>query len=398
MLNQDHHHQPLRHQLFPNCSRLPGIIMLLCALLSCSKPDQPPMNVLKDSNPVNLIVGTYTNGASQGLYQLEYDPVKRSFGATRLLAELDNPSYGASSDDHNMHYFVVEDRAGKLQVFNGSAADATLAAVNSHSTRGMHPCYVALSPDQRYLAVANYSSGNVAMFMLDDAGHPQAGPALLQHRGTGVNPQRQEGPHAHWAEWNPAATLLYVVDLGLDQVMAYPFDSGSGTLGDGFTALQTTPGAGPRHMVFHPSQERAYLLNELSNEVISAQIMANGQLLPQQTVSSLPDGFDGPSQGAHIAINGKGTRLYVSNRGHDSIAVFAVADEGTLQLLQHIGTGGHWPRFFLLLDDSNLLLAANERSDNLVAFAIDAQGVLTQVGDPASIPRPTYLGVWSEGP
>ena len=135
-------------------------------------------------------------------------------------------------------------------------------------------------------------------------------------------------------------------------------------------------------MVFHPTKPLVYVFNELSNDVILAQRNADGTLESLQSLTTLPQDFSGASQGAHIAINTAGSRLYLSNRGHDSIAVFALGENGEMQSLQNVPTEGHWPRFFLLLDEQQLLIVANQRSDNLVAFAIDDQGLLTQVGEP----------------
>jgi 6-phosphogluconolactonase len=252
--------------------------------------------------------------------------------------------------------------------------------------------YLSLSPNEQHLAVANYSSGNLAVFKLNATGALVEQPTVLQHQGRGPNVKRQEGPHAHWAQWDPQARFLYAVDLGTDQVMAYPFNPSSGHIGTGFTALKTEPGAGPRHMVFHPTHDWVYLINELTNKIVFAKRKIDGQLQAMQRVSTLPDDFTGPSQGAHIAINNDGTRLYSSNRGHDSIAVFEIAKNGELSIVQHIGTQGHWPRFFLLLDNEMLLLVANERSNSVVALQVDAQGMLSETGQSVEIAEPTYLG------
>lgn len=375
-----------------------AIALMLFVAAGCSKPEPPPLAAPAANSPIQLVAGTYTDRESRGIYQLTYDPATRSFTPPTLLVELSNPSYGTASHDRESLYFVVEDSDGRVQALSRSPVGDDLTPRSSHSTQGAHPCYLALRPDQRQLAIANYTSGNVAVFELDAAGALQSGPRVLQHRGAGADPERQDGPHAHWVEWNPEATFLYVVDLGLDRVMAYPVDQETGELGDGFTALETAPGAGPRHMVFHPQRQLVYLLNELSNEVLVAARTATGRLERRQTISSLPEGSAGTSLAAHIAINTAGSRLYVSNRGHDSLAVFEIAADGTLRLLQHIGTGGHWPRFFLLLDEEDLLLVANQRSDNLVAFAIDAQGALSRVGEPAAISQPTYLQLFTSRP
>ena len=161
---------------------------------------------------------------------------------------------------------------------------------------------------------------------------------MLQHQDHGPNEKRQEGPNAHWAQWDPDAKFRYAADLGTDQVMAYPFNPSSGHIGTGFTALRTEPGAGPRHMVFHPSREWVYLINELANQIVFVTRHSDGRLKTVQQISTLPDDFTGPSQAGHIAIDSAGTGLYSSNRGRNSVAVFEISNNRKLRIMQHIGT------------------------------------------------------------
>jgi len=341
---------------------------------------------------IELVTGSYTNGDSRGIYRALYNTQTQSFSQPTLLTAMKNPSFGTVSNDGTQLYFVEEGQQGQVSSFKRNSANATLTQINALSSQGANPCHLSLSPDQQHLAVANYSSGNIAVFKLSDSGALMAQPAVLQHRGHGPNANRQQGPHAHWAQWDPEGTFLYAVDLGTDQVMAYPFNTSSGAIGTGFTALATEPGAGPRHMVFHPRQQWVYLINELTNQIVFARRQADGRLKTVQRISTLPDDFTGASQGAHIVINNAGTRLYASNRGHDSIAVFEIASMGQLRSLQHIASQGHWPRFFLLADNEKHLFVANERSDSVVALKVDSQGMLSETGQSLSIAAPTYLG------
>ncbi len=352
------------------------------------------------SNPdkvIELVAGTYTDGSSRGVYRFSYDPAQQAFGPATLLATMDNPSYGALSADRHWLYVVEELAEGRVRALHRQDDSLTFSARDDLSSEGAHPCYLSLSPDGRNLAVANYSSGNVAIFRLSPDGAILPNPAVHQHRGHGPNTERQQGPHAHWIQWDPESRYIYAVDLGADQVIGYPVagdgnQPGGDILGNAFTALQTDPGAGPRHMVFHPGGQWVYLVNELSNQVVVAERKPDGTLASKQMISTLPGDFREHSQAGHIAINSTGTRLYVSNRGHDSIAVFAIGQDGSLRLLQHANSRGHWPRFFLLLEQERLLLVANERSGNIAALNMDEGGLLEPTGQPMAISSPTYIG------
>lgn len=368
------------------------MVGLLFTLTAYSGPEQSSSPAKVPQKIIELVAGSYTSGDSRGIYRFSYNTQTQSFSQAVLLSQLENPSFGTLSNDATRMYFVEEGPEGQVRSFKRNSESASITVINALSSQGENPCYLALSPNEQHLAVANYSSGNVAVFKLNAAGALVEDPTVLQHQGHGPNVKRQEGPHAHWARWDPESRFLYAVDLGTDQVMAYPYKPSSGDIGTGFTALKTEPGAGPRHMVFHPTHDWVYLINELTNQIVFAKRMIDGKLKTMQRISTLPENFNGPSQGAHIAINNDGTRLYSSNRGHDSIAVFEIADNGELSIVQHIGTQGHWPRFFLLLDNEMLLLVANERTNSIVALQVDAQGMLSQTGQSVEIDQPTYLG------
>lgn len=351
---------------------------------------------------VPLVIGTYTgdveNGqiaASQGLYTMTFDGSE--FGSPELVVPVENPSFVVVDDENHRVYAVSETETGQLLAFNWDE-QGRFTLINTVPTLGAYPCYLALSPGGTHLAVANYGTGNVAVYEIDPQSGALVGPAQKRrHEGAGPNQQRQEGPHAHWVQWNPAGDYLYVVDLGIDKVMGYPFNSETGELGEGFTAIETAPGSGPRHLAFHPYQDFAYIVTELDNKVVVAQHLEDGRMQALQTVSTLPDDFKEHSQAAHIAISADGQHLYTSNRGHNSIAVFDVAEDGRVELVQLAGTQGDWPRAFALLPAYDTLLVANQNSHNLVPFSVGQDGRLSPDGEQVQIAKPVYIAPLNAG-
>ena len=347
-----------------------------------------------------LIIGTYTGSvkdtevdASQGLYILNFDSNSGEAGQPELAAPIENPSFAAIDHDKQRVYVASETEAGQVAAFQWSADSAELKPINIVSSEGAYPCYLALSPDKTRLAVANYGSGNIAVYEIDPvSGAIGDTPQTRQHSGHGPNPQRQEAPHAHWVQWSPDGQFIYVVDLGIDQIVGYAVDPESGMLGEGFTAMKTSAGSGPRHMVFHPHKNLVYIFSELNNSVVMANRETDGTLTARQSLSSLPEGYSGSSYGAHIAISPDGKNLYASNRGHDSIVVFDIAEDGRLEPTQWVSTEGDWPRFFVLLPKQETLLVANERSHNIVVFHVGADGHLSPVGQSVQVAQPVYIG------
>ena len=338
---------------------------------------------------VKLVAGTYDTKGSEGIYGLTFDPANGNFGQPDLLANADNPSWISVSGERM--YVVNELTEGRLSTY-AVASNGSISMITSSPTLGASPCYVAVSPDRRYVATANYMGGSVSVFALDPEGLAKAGPQVLQHAGKGPNPARQEAPHAHWVQWNKQQNFLYSVDLGLDEVKAYPFDSKTGRAGSALSALKLQSGDGPRHLSFHPSLATAYVLSELSNTVTVVDQHSDGTLQERQRIGTLPDDFAVHSQAAHLYVSANGRNLYASNRGHDSIAVFAIATDGTLSLLQVSAVMGNWPRSFLVLEDSRTLLVANQESHNIVAFTIAADGTLKATGKEIALPQVTFLG------
>ena len=348
---------------------------------------------------MKILVGTYTQGKSEGIYRLDFNPVTGSLSNEGLVVKTQEPSFLVVSKDQNRVYAVKETEADKEQKgggvssFQWKAGRDELALLNNQNSRGAHPCYLSLSENGRFLSVANYTGGNFAVFELDKEGQLKDTPQVRQHQGSGPNAQRQEGPHAHCSTWRPDNRYLYVVDLGIDQVVAYSFDPTNGALGEGETALKVEGGNGPRLLVFHPNQKLAFLVNELSSSVLSLSYKESTPGLSViQEKSTLPGDFKGENSCAHIQLRPDGRFLYVSNRGHDSIAAFSVSQEGKLALVDIEPTQGHTPRFFTITPDGQFLLAANQNSDSVVVFKIDQEsGKLEPTGVKAEVFAPVCL-------
>lgn len=338
---------------------------------------------------IPLIIGTYNTKGSEGIYGLSYHTVPGRFSAPELLAAADNPSYLALDSDRL--YAVNETGDGQLTTYQ-VGPDGGLQALSSVATQGASPCYVALSPDGQFIATANYMGGNISIFSLDEQRVAQADPLVLQHYGRGANESRQQAPHAHWVQWDKNNSFVYAVDLGIDQVRVYNFDKNTGQAGNGRTALNLEPGDGPRHMFFHPEKPLVYILNELSNTITVARQERGGSLTELQRVDTLPEDFTEHSQAGHIHITADGKHLYASNRGHDSIAVYAIGDDGGLALKQLEPTGGEWPRHFTVLEEERTLIVANQESHNIVAFALNDDGTLQFTGAEVALPQATFIG------
>jgi len=343
--------------------------------------------------PIKLIASGYTDKGGEGVYGLTFDAATNQFGELQLLAKATNPSFGLKNN--NLWYFVGEAEGGQLLTFNQNEKNE-LTFLENVSTAGKSPCYVAKRKDGKFLAVANYSSGNLAVYALDKKGLPQGEPQLKQHQGTGPNTKRQEAAHAHWAGWSQLAdksTGIYVVDLGIDKIMWYP-QNAKGELAEGQIAFNAAPGDGPRHLAIHPKKPWVYVVNELTNTLSFTQQDSKGHLTEVQKMSTLPADFKGKNTAAHIVISTNGKHVYTSNRGDEnSISVFNIADDGRLTLAQTISSQGKVPRYFLLLEDAKRMLVANQESDNVAVMNVLENGQLEYTGVQTKVPKPTFLAV-----
>lgn len=336
---------------------------------------------------VNLIAGTYAREKGKGLYPVTYDATRDHWSLGVPVREIDDASFGVGGGPGGAYYLVREKAEGEVSAYAPGWARRGTA-----TTGGADPCYLAIDRASGCLAVANYSSGSVAFHRLDPRTGVPAAPTLFRHSGAGPIHDRQEKPHAHWVGFSPDRRWLHAIDLGADRIFAYRFDPQARTLAPPVVAWHAPAGTGPRHMVRHPDRPIAYVVSELTNSLFMLDVRPDGTFATRHSISTLPAGHAGASQAAHIAIDRAGRRIYVSNRGHDSIAVFALDAAGTPTLLQHISSGGDWPRIFMLIEAERRLIVGNERSGTLTVFRVAADGRLASTGQSLSVPGVAFLG------
>jgi 6-phosphogluconolactonase len=344
--------------------------------------------------------GTYTEhtaDGSKGIYVARLDEATGRLADLEVAAELENPSWVTLSHDRRFLYAVSEtgepDASGrKTGGVAAYAVDAAgrLTSVNRVPSGGADPCHAAVSRDGRTVAVANYTGGSTSTFRVrDDGGLVTA--TVAQHTGHGPNRERQEGPHAHSVTFSDDDRLLLSCDLGADRVFVYRHDAKTAAIAPHsppFVAVE--PGSGPRHLALHPSGHWAYVIAELANTVSAFTWNERaGTLVQRQRISTLPLGFSGESYCAEIVAHPSGRYVYGTNRGHDTIARFAVdARTGRLTLLGETPSGGSFPRGCAIDPSGRYLIAANQRSDAVVTFAVDPRsGDLTPAGSPLRVPR-----------
>jgi 6-phosphogluconolactonase len=347
-----------------------------------------------------LYVGTYTENGSQGIYAYRFDPESADLAPIGLAAETVNPSFLAIDDKRKLVYAVVEtmsykgSNGGALRAYRTDCLTGKLAVLNEVRSMGTGPCYISFDESGSYILLANYHSGSVAVFPLLEDGSLAEASAFVQHGSDGVSSSGKV-PHAHAFHTSPDNRFALAADLGLETLLVYEFDAGKGSISaTNPSRARVQDGAGPRHFVFHPRGKFVYLLNELASQVVVFDFNAKtGALQERQSLSLLPAGFSGQNSAAEVRIDRLGSYLYASNRGHDSIAVFAIdANDGSLTPVQHVGTGGATPRGFAIDPTGRLLIVANEDSDNIVFFHIDPlSGKLAPTGQVYSVPSPTYI-------
>lgn len=334
---------------------------------------------------MRLLLGGYTSGGGIGAVTLD----EGRLGTPVVVAEAANPTFLVVSADGRFMYAVLQDTdadEGAVGAWVVEEGQGPWAALGEQSTGGEGPCHLTLTPDGRFLAAANYESGSVSVHPVKGDGSVGGRSDLVLHAGpVGPVADRQDGPHAHQVVFGPSGHL-FSCDLGLDAVIAYDLDSSTGRL-DEVARCVVAPGTGPRHLAFAPDGSTAWVVGELASTVTVCAV-DGPSLTPVATLSSRASGAQGENLAAEIVVSADGEGVFVSNRGDDTVAAFAV--EGTsLRLESTADCGGHWPRFIGFGEDEDSLVVTNERSSSVVVLRREAEA--WSVGDAADWPQPTVV-------
>jgi len=348
-----------------------------------------------------VYVAARTKEKGGGIHRYHLDTATGKLTWVGVTAELANPSFLAIHPNKRFLYAVNEisnfqgKREGAASAFAIDPATGDLTLLNQQSTCGRGPCHLVVDAEGKCVLAANYGGGSVCALPIGPDGRLGKATASVQHEGHSVNPKRQKGPHAHSINVSPDNRFAFAADLGLDKILVYRLDAAKGTLAPNTPpSAATAPGAGPRHFAFHPTGRFAYVINELGNTVTAFSYdAAKGMLTQMQDITTLPAGFAGESYTAEVQVHPSGKWLYGSNRGHDSIAIFAIDPAtGKLTPAGHEPTQGSWPRNFGIDPSGAWLLAANRKADNLVVFGIDpATGALKPTGQVIAVPAPVCV-------
>ena len=334
--------------------------------------------------------GTHTAGPGKGFSLAHFDTATGALSKPEFLLEAPAPAYFIIAPD-GKHLYTCNS-TGFVSAYAIDRATAHLTLLNQVPSGGGDPSYISLDRTARYVFVANYAGGNIAAWKLEPDGSIGARTAFVQHTGSGVNPQRQSHAFAHSIRVDLTNRFVLVGDLGVDKVFVYKFDVKDGSLTPNDPPfVSVKPGSGARHVVFHPNGRWVYLITELGNTVIQFDWDAErGRLKELQTVSTLPADFKGTSNCSEIMIHPNGKFLYGSNRGHDSIAVFAIdAKSGRLTPIEYVPSGGQTPRNFDFDPSGRWMLVTNHGNNMAMVFRVDeTTGKLTPVGKPVEVPYP----------
>ncbi len=353
------------------------------------------------TEPIRFGTGKVLEGKGEGIYVYRMNPSSGGLELVGKTTGATNPSYLTFHPTGRFLYAVNElktyedEPTGTVSAFAVDPKTGELRFLNKRLTHGTDPCHVTVDGKGKYAFVSNFMSGSVCVLPVLEDGSLGEASDFVQHQGSGIDPVRQKGPHAHSVTLDRANRFAFVPDLGLDKVMIYRFDRKRGMLEPNAVPwIKMKPGAGPRHVVFHPSGRFAYLINELNSTLaVLSYDGRKGAFMEFQVVSTLPEGFHGENTCADIQVSPGGSFVYGSNRGHDSIAIFRIDRRtGKLVYAGHESTGGKTPRNFGIDPTGRFLLAANQDSDMIVTFHIDPNtGRLLHTRLATEVPTPVCV-------
>ena len=330
-------------------------------------------------------IGTYTQEKSKGIYRFTLDPEAEELNGGDLIEEFQGPLYLDIQDDKLYSLKQDGDTAG---ITTFEIADGELKFIDECLPEGENGCYLTASSDGKYMLDAVYDSGKLRLYKMDERGIVVERLDVFQVEGNGPH-ERQDHAHSHFVTETPDGKYFAAVDLGADKIVTFSIEEERLVV---VAESKVAPGSGPRHLVFSDAGDYAYILTELSNEVIAAEYN-DGAFSPIATYSLLPEDFTEHSQAAAIRKHPNGKYIYASNRGHNSIAVFEIKDNGkSLDRLQIESSNSNWPRDFNITPDGQYLVCAHEKSHNLVLFKINEDGTITRLDSEIKVPEGIFVG------
>lgn len=333
-------------------------------------------------------VGTYTNEQSKGIYRFNLDLEKGELGVAELSAEFQEPLYLNIQNDKLYSLKQADDTGGIATFEIADSITGELKLIGECLPEGENGCYLTVSSDYKYMLDAVYDSGKVRLYKMDDRGVVTERLDVFQVEGSGPH-ERQDHAHSHFVTETPDGKYFAAVDLGADKIITFAIEDERLKK---VAESKVAPGSGPRHLVFSDAGDYAYILTELSNEVIVAKY-EDGKFTPVETYSALPEDFNEHSQAAAIRKHPNGKYIYATNRGHNSIAVFEIQENGqSLERLQIESTNGNWPRDFNITPDGQYLVCAHEKSHNLVLFKINEDGTISRLEGELEVPEGIFVG------
>ncbi len=347
-----------------------------------------------------VFISAFASGDKAGIHAFTFDTNIGALKPLHRTTDIQNPFFLAVSPDKRFLYAIdAEKFGGEEDEFVAAYAiegrTGELKRLNKQSARGTASCYLDVDATGKSVLVANYSSGSVASLPVQKDGSLDVAASFVQHNGSSADPERQKGPNAHSIVVSPDNRFALAADLGIDKIMIYRLDAATAklTANEAQPFVKQKPGSGPRHITFSPNGNHVYVINELANTVTFFDYAADtGALTERQTISTLPADFTGKSYTADLKITPDGKLLYGTNRGHDSIASYRIADDGKLTLISIEPSLGKGPQNLFITPDGRWLLCANMPGNSVVVFQIDsASGQIKAVGEPVSMPMPSCI-------
>ena len=346
------------------------------------------VGLAQSQKSLSFYVGTFTSEGGGGIQYCNLNAETGEIQLVETFKGVDNPAFLTISANNKYLYSVAESNDGYILAYE-ILANGALKFINKQFSNGAGPCFVNVSADGKWVAAANYGGGTISLYPVGFNGALLPANSVIVNQGSGADKVRQSAPRAHSARFSPFSNAVFSADLGTDQLDIFSIENGKLVQGEQ-RFVKMEPGAGPRHIEFHPAGKIIYVINELNSTITQVKLV-NGKWERGASVSTLPVDYDGKSYCADIHISTDGKYLYGSNRGHNSIVVFEIAEDG-LKLKTIVPVEGNWPRNFAISPDRRFLLVANQRSGNITVFRIDNNtGIPTFTGQELKTASPVCI-------